>query len=224
MEDKIKNILKERTISMFSDEWYVEASSAIAESIGGVGGFKNGYVYIIQSMLTRKVKIGRSFSPQKRINEIKSYVGDVVVISIIPINDNVNMESELHDRYKNFRVRGEWFLFDDLMDVYVHSRSLGGSVLNRKFNNSENLLSIPDTADADAMFLDIPIDVLRHFVYMEVFKEGVYDKKFIYESFNGRDRYSQRVFTSYFRKFITHRGMRFVETKSGSKRNIKVFF
>jgi len=75
----------------------------------------NGYVYLIHCKETTFYKIGIS----------KNYYGarlqvlqtgcpfELEMIYVIHSNDHCNLEKELHDKFEDKRVRGEWFDLDE---------------------------------------------------------------------------------------------------------------
>lgn len=72
-----------------------------------------GYVYLIESTCGTRVKIGRSFKPKTRINNIRTISGGVGrnYISVL-VNDSVAIESSLHLAFSKNRSFGEWFYID----------------------------------------------------------------------------------------------------------------
>lgn len=76
----------------------------------------DGWVYIAKSD-TGHYKIGRSKTPVERVKHFDTIMPiDVKVIAMIPCDDYVAAEKLLHwqyGEYKNFRVKGEWFLIPD---------------------------------------------------------------------------------------------------------------
>lgn len=81
------------------------------------------YIYLIQDKETGLTKIGRSEDPQKRLKQLK-YPGTLMPR---PLDffiyhswaDDPRVEKELHSKFKEQRVRGEWFNLskDDLVKI-----------------------------------------------------------------------------------------------------------
>ena len=68
-----------------------------------------GYVYILQSD-TGPYKIGRSNNPKSRIKTFGVQLPfEVEYLAVIPSDDYVGLETELHVQYEDKRVNGEWF-------------------------------------------------------------------------------------------------------------------
>ena len=72
------------------------------------------YVYIIQDIdITGYVKIGRTNNPYRRLHRFETIMPvELGVIHIIPCQNEVQAESELHRYYAMKRKRGEWFQLD----------------------------------------------------------------------------------------------------------------
>lgn len=54
-------------------------------------------------------KIGRSYNPKRRERTLQS---ELPTITLLAICEN-NIEEELHERFSNLRIRGEWFNLSD---------------------------------------------------------------------------------------------------------------
>ena len=69
-----------------------------------------GYVYMIENE-NGKVKIGKSTNPQRRVMNIRSQSGYNIVNSHFspPLYQYSELESYLHDTFKESRGIGEWF-------------------------------------------------------------------------------------------------------------------
>lgn len=73
----------------------------------GLSGIGNaGYVYIIQSQ--EHYKIGRSRNPENRVKSYSSLPG-IKLLHYFPADNMNKAEKELHRRYSQQRVGGEWF-------------------------------------------------------------------------------------------------------------------
>lgn len=84
----------------------------------------NTHTYVIKDKNDGLIKIGRSTTPKKRIKTISTTSGRDLEVLII-INDDV--EKELHTRFSNIRVNGEWF-----NDVHGHIGKYCNSLLENK--------------------------------------------------------------------------------------------
>jgi len=80
-------------------------------------------VYFIQSIDGGPVKIGSSNNPTKRLEELK--IGSPVPLRIIgEIAGDEKREKQLHEKFKDCRLHGEWFslneVFKAFLDTYCH--------------------------------------------------------------------------------------------------------
>lgn len=62
--------------------------------------------YIVRHPLTQLIKIGKSRDPDKRIRTLSTQSG-AILITLLVIDKDI--ESDLHKRFCEFRVCGEWF-------------------------------------------------------------------------------------------------------------------
>lgn len=101
------------------------------------------YLYIIkQSMTVKQIKylykIGRSQHPENRLVELQ--VGNPYILVIIgkyECKDSINCERDVHIKFKDYNINGEWFEFnsDELIDCIEYI-----NVLVKKINkNSKNI-------------------------------------------------------------------------------------
>lgn len=69
-----------------------------------------GYIYFLQDD-KRRIKIGKTKRITKRIFEISSKLPfPIKLIHSFYTEDYTNKEKEIHQKYKQYRIRGEWFL------------------------------------------------------------------------------------------------------------------
>lgn len=82
-----------------------------------------GYVYLIHAEGTNRYKIGRSINPLKRYEQLQGQSPfPLRVENCVWSPDSVLLEKQLHDRFCDFRVHGEWFELED--DGYINIRFL----------------------------------------------------------------------------------------------------
>lgn len=86
----------------------------------------NGYVYLIQSP-TQAYKIGRTRNPDNRMETFTVKLPfEVEYVCVIQCEDMYGLERELHQRFADKRVNGEWFSLT-LEDVeYIKGLALKG--------------------------------------------------------------------------------------------------
>lgn len=72
-----------------------------------------GYVYLIGNPIFKWYKIGKSVSPEVRVQELGILLPfKLTVIGVWKAADHSLLESELHARYEYCRINGEWFRFE----------------------------------------------------------------------------------------------------------------
>lgn len=74
-----------------------------------------GIVYLVHASGTNLYKIGMTINNvQKRVSELQTgSPHELKCIAALQSDEAHVMESRLHHRFKNYRVRGEWFEFDE---------------------------------------------------------------------------------------------------------------
>lgn len=75
------------------------------------------FTYFIQDELGN-IKIGKSFTPEKRFQEFQ--VGNASKLTLL-LYIIGNSEKELHQKFKSFRIRGEWFKQNEELLEYIES-------------------------------------------------------------------------------------------------------
>lgn len=72
-----------------------------------------GYVYLIGNPVFKWYKIGKSLSPEVRVQDLGILLPfKLVVIGVWRAADHSDLELELHARYEYCRINGEWFQFE----------------------------------------------------------------------------------------------------------------
>lgn len=71
--------------------------------------------YLLKDKNTGLYKIGKSVNP---LNREKTLQGEKPTYELLKVWDD-NIERELHDKYKNQRVRGEWFELNSIQVRYI---------------------------------------------------------------------------------------------------------
>ncbi len=75
----------------------------------------NRKTYLMKDNHTGLYKIGYSINPKKREQTLQSEKPSISLVKIW----NIDIEKKLHDLYKNYRVRGEWFNLTKLQVQYI---------------------------------------------------------------------------------------------------------
>jgi hypothetical protein len=85
-------------------------------------------IYLIHDHKTGLVKIGRTNNFWRRFNELAKIYPDIDVLA--KWKDHPKREFELHCRYANCRVEGEWFNLSrlDLVEIFRQQADLGNRV------------------------------------------------------------------------------------------------
>lgn len=69
-----------------------------------------GWIYFLQFGMDGPVKVGRSYNPVARAQDLNATSPvELVLLGALRSRDMCREEHELHDRLSEFRVRGEWF-------------------------------------------------------------------------------------------------------------------
>jgi hypothetical protein len=71
--------------------------------------------YIIKDDNTGLYKIGKSINPRIREKTLQSEKPNIKIIKVF----NKNIEKKLHNEYKDFRIRGEWFNLSPIQVKYI---------------------------------------------------------------------------------------------------------
>lgn len=82
-----------------------------------------GYVYLVYSPSTPAYKIGHTVDPNNRAKtfSVQLPYEDIKFIALIETDDRYALETELHERYADKRVGGEWFELTDEDVKYIQS-------------------------------------------------------------------------------------------------------
>lgn len=91
-------------------------ASLIEQASRFSGAGQDGWVYVIQNVDTRRVKIGWSATPVRRFRNIETAIGSRV-IPIKVTRGTVEDERALHRRFAKHRVLGEWFAEAVLQEI-----------------------------------------------------------------------------------------------------------
>ncbi len=85
------------------------------------------FVYLMEDLRNKRIKIGRSSSPRKREKTLQSEVPEVQLRFAIPCEGT--MEKKLHTEFAERRVRGEWFELtsNEILEVIMKLGACGDS-------------------------------------------------------------------------------------------------
>lgn len=82
-----------------------------------------GYVYLLSSS-DGSFKIGRTKNPDRRINDFRSHRLVVEYICLIETQNMIRLEADLHIKFKDKRIQGEWFDLDENDIEYIKGLAL----------------------------------------------------------------------------------------------------
>lgn len=78
----------------------------------------DSYVYFLQAKSLGHIKIGTTTNMQRRFSEIKTGCPDELVLLGITKGD-ANIERQIHEKFADSRVRGEWFAPSDDLASFI---------------------------------------------------------------------------------------------------------
>lgn len=83
----------------------------------------DNFIYIIQELTTKHIKIGVSHNPSTRIKQMQTGNSNKLhLLDSIPVDDAYKVERKLHHELRQYKVRGEWFLPEAIPLVYGVSK------------------------------------------------------------------------------------------------------
>jgi len=75
--------------------------------------------YFILARTLGRVKIGKALDPEKRLTELQTGAPEELELLLCLPNKPPFEESQLHQRFKNYRVCGEWFEYRHDLKLFV---------------------------------------------------------------------------------------------------------
>ena len=146
MKEQIKILLKSKTFSMFSPEFYELISDEI-DSIY-LSGSDMGYVYVISNGYSGNYKIGMAKDLLSRVASYStSFENGVILHAFVKCDNYIQMERKLHQKFKEKRIRGEFFRleYSDINSLTDYNFSFVnpeykkvGNIINMINNVTEN--------------------------------------------------------------------------------------
>lgn len=70
------------------------------------------------------VKIGKTHDIDKRLKALQTASGTELEVVLVLEHRPPYEEAQLHWRFRNYLVRGEWYLYDDVLQIFVASKAL----------------------------------------------------------------------------------------------------
>ncbi len=82
------------------------------------------FIYFVQDVETKNIKIGITESPKQRLGTLQSGNANELIL-LGAIRGLPGDEFDLHRKFSEFRIRGEWFRYDqsiiDMMDHLIEN-------------------------------------------------------------------------------------------------------
>lgn len=95
-------------------------------------GDQEGWVYVFRILESDVVKIGfTTRDPKDRLAEVQAGLPHILEIALV-LRGSYNLESELHARFKGYRIRGEWFLAHDSLNDWLCDNNARGFGFGRQ--------------------------------------------------------------------------------------------
>lgn len=107
--DNFKRFIEKSTNNMFSESFYVNVTENYLKE---TEGRNKGYVYFIKREDDGLIKIGMSKDVNQRFYCLNSSF-NFFVVGFIYCDNFIQLEKELHEKFKNKRVQGEFFNIDE---------------------------------------------------------------------------------------------------------------
>lgn len=109
--DKIKKV--NNTIEANFSEWYkafygLDSVLAFCDNVGYYGNL----VYVVGSALDNKIKIGKTKDIKQRLRSLATGSPNSLFVFGLILDYKDNLENELHDYLREYRINGEWFNLD----------------------------------------------------------------------------------------------------------------
>ena len=91
---------------------------------------KDSVVYFFLSTETCRVKIGYAENLDRRHRSISTGAGMELKIALV-IRGGRDKEKAYHHRFKQYRLKGEWFRYEGKLKTFIDDSSFGGASPNR---------------------------------------------------------------------------------------------
>jgi hypothetical protein len=75
--------------------------------------------YFVLAKALNRVKIGKALDPEKRLGELQTGAPEELELLLYLPHRPPFEESQLHQRFKKYRVCGEWFEFRDDLKLFI---------------------------------------------------------------------------------------------------------
>lgn len=146
-----ENVLRERTMDLFSDKWYNETIMLMIKEQK-----KDGYVYFIKNgQSSKNIKIGATYNLTNRVKSYKtSFEKGVFVVGYVKTDNPFLLEKEIHSYLKESNTRGEFFNIS-LSDL-INIKEMYDLVIKNNYLNNEDVFKLEN----NSLFNDLDLDLI----------------------------------------------------------------
>lgn len=92
-------------------------------------------IYLIICKENNTCKIGLTNNPKRRLAQLQTSTSYKLQLDTI-IDGDFNVEKELHEKFKSFKLIGEWFIYDNSIKEFF--KPYNKETNTTKFNNKED--------------------------------------------------------------------------------------
>jgi len=92
-------------------------------------------LYIINEGNTNKYKIGKTNNIKKRISQLQcGNSNDLYIFLLCKTKDDNYYEIQLHEIFKEYSIRGEWFEFKNIQNIINYIKKINEIKITYEFN------------------------------------------------------------------------------------------
>lgn len=99
------------------------------------------FVYFVQEEQTRNFKIGKADNVYKRLAQLQTGNSSSLILRLM-IRGDEPLEKSLHRRFKEFRIRGEWFKPCQEIESYIKLKQINPEINLDAVGESKNPICI----------------------------------------------------------------------------------
>lgn len=83
-----------------------------------------GCVYFLYASANKSVKIGKTTNLKHRLKSFKTTLPDAKLLGIIETQTPYELESDLHKRFAEYHISGEWFGLGEKLKKYIDRKAI----------------------------------------------------------------------------------------------------
>ena len=87
---------------------------------------KGGCVYFLYAPNNKAVKIGKTTNLKRRLKSFKTALPNAKLLGFMESQAPYELESDLHRKFAEYHVRGEWFFYQGKLKEYIKKRVNNG--------------------------------------------------------------------------------------------------